>query len=160
MPDALSFDAIGFAGGGNRCYWQSGFFEAFTRSHPQKPCYYVAVSAGAYHCAMNLAGVGDRVRGAAFSFAEQNMPDLDWAALRQGRSPLVVGGLTCFGLSAVVWLFVLSRIPLSQAYPFVALGILVTVTAGAGLFGETISWQAMVGVGLIVVGVTLVGLKA
>lgn len=93
MPDALSFDAIGFAGGGNRCYWQSGFFEAFTRSHPQKPSYYVAVSAGAYHCAMNLAGVGDRVRGAAFSFAERNIPDLDWAALRQGRSPLVVGGL-------------------------------------------------------------------
>lgn len=81
-------------------------------------------------------------------------------AVAVAKAPLVVGGLTCFGLSAVVWLFVLSRIPLSQAYPFVALGILVTVTAGAGLFGETISWQAMVGVGLIVVGVTLVGLKA
>lgn len=93
MPDALSFDAIGFAGGGNRCYWQSGFFKVLSERHPQHTSYYVAVSAGAYHCAMNLAGVGDRVRAAAFSFAEQNIPDLDWAALRAGRSPLVVGSL-------------------------------------------------------------------
>ncbi|MCA1969869.1 MAG: patatin-like phospholipase family protein [Rhizobium sp.] len=93
MPDALSFDAIGFAGGGNRCYWQSGFFLSLNLRFPQRPSYYVAVSAGAYHCAMNLAGIGERVRNAAFSFAERNIPDLDWAALKERRSPLVVGGL-------------------------------------------------------------------
>ncbi|WP_454745754.1 patatin-like phospholipase family protein [Ciceribacter selenitireducens] len=93
MPDALSFDAIGFAGGGNRCYWQSGFHLALNLRYPQRPSYYVAVSAGAYHCAMSLAGVGERVRNAAFTFAERNIPDLDWAALKKRRSPLVVGGL-------------------------------------------------------------------
>lgn len=93
MPDALSFDAIGFAGGGNRCYWQSGFFLSLNLRYPQRPSYYVAVSAGAYHCAMNLAGIGERVRNAASSFAERNIPDLDWAALKERRSPLVVGGL-------------------------------------------------------------------
>ncbi len=93
MTGSLSFDAIGFAGGGNRCYWQSGFFEALNARHPQRPTYYVAVSAGAYHCAMNLAGVGERVRAAAFAFAERKMPDIDWSALRRRRSPLVVGAL-------------------------------------------------------------------
>lgn len=93
MPDATSFDAIGFAGGGNRCYWQSGFFLSLNLRYPQRPSYYVAVSAGAYHCAMILAGIGERVRNAAFSFAERNIPDLDWAALKERRSPLVVGGL-------------------------------------------------------------------
>jgi predicted acylesterase/phospholipase RssA len=93
MSETLSFDAIGFAGGGNRCYWQSGFFKAFAEQHPQRPDYYVAVSAGAYHGAMNLAGVGDRVREAAFTFAGRNTPDIDWSQLRRGRSPLVVGGL-------------------------------------------------------------------
>jgi multidrug transporter EmrE-like cation transporter len=79
--------------------------------------------------------------------------------LAVAKSVYVVGGLTCFGLSAVVWLFVLSRIPLSQAYPFVSLGIVVTVVAGATLFGETLMWQTLVGVALIVVGVSLVGVS-
>lgn len=93
MTASLSFDAIGFAGGGNRCYWQSGFFEALNARYPQRPAYYVAVSAGAYHCAMNLAGVRERVLAAAFAFAERSLPDIDWSALGRGRSPLAVGGL-------------------------------------------------------------------
>lgn len=76
------------------------------------------------------------------------------------KSPMVIGGLGCFGLSAVVWLFVLSRIPLSLAYPFVALGIVVTVTAGITVLGETVAWQSLAGVTLIVGGVVIVGLSA
>ena len=64
MSSSTQFDAIGFAGGGNRCYWQSGFWEAFAGRHPQRPEYYVTVSAGAYHCAMNLAGKARQVREA------------------------------------------------------------------------------------------------
>lgn len=73
-------------------------------------------------------------------------------------SPLVIAGLASFGLSALVWLFVLSRIPLSLAYPFVALGIVVTVFAGSTLFGEVATWQSLLGVALIVSGVVMVGL--
>lgn len=73
-------------------------------------------------------------------------------------SPRVILGLAAFGLSAVVWLFVLSRIALSSAYPFVALGILVTVTAGAMLFGEPLTMAKLAGVALILGGVVLVGL--
>jgi predicted patatin/cPLA2 family phospholipase len=91
MP--LKFDAIGFAGGGNRCYWQSGFWEAFTAAHPQRPDYYVAVSAGAYHCAMNLANKARDVRTAAIAFAEKRLPDTDWSMLLRGRSPFAVGDL-------------------------------------------------------------------
>ncbi len=71
-------------------------------------------------------------------------------------SPQVIAGLGCFGLSAVIWLFVLSRIPLSSAYPFVALGILVTVLAGAFFFGEVIAPLKALGVGLIMGGILLV----
>jgi multidrug transporter EmrE-like cation transporter len=73
-----------------------------------------------------------------------------------GTSPLVIGGLFCFGLSALVWLFVLSRVALSQAYPFVALGIVVTVTAGVLMFGETISVVKSMGVGFIVLGILFI----
>ncbi|MEM5518142.1 SMR family transporter [Henriciella sp. AS95] len=71
-------------------------------------------------------------------------------------SPMVIGGLFCFGLSALFWLFVLSRVPLSSAYPFVALGIGVTVLAGLTLFGETVSTSAAIGVGLIILGILCV----
>lgn len=71
-------------------------------------------------------------------------------------SPSILLGLACFGLSAVVWLFVLSKIPLSTAYPFVALGIAITVAAGRVLFDEPITAAKLFGVVLIVVGVTTV----
>jgi multidrug transporter EmrE-like cation transporter len=76
-----------------------------------------------------------------------------------GTSPAILIGMLCFGLSAVVWLFVLAKIPLSSAYPFVALGIAVTVTAGRLLFAEPISLTKVIGVGLVLVGVISVGLS-
>ena len=75
-------------------------------------------------------------------------------------SPMIIGGLFCFGLSAVFWLFVLSKIPLSSAYPFVALGIGVTVIAGLTLFGETVSPNGAVGVGFIILGILCVASQA
>lgn len=89
----MTFDAVGLAGGGNRCYWQSGFLKAFSEHHPLNPRFYVSVSAGAYHGAMFLAGVGDRVRESAFAFAEKGHRGIDWRALRRRQSPLVVGAL-------------------------------------------------------------------
>ncbi len=74
-------------------------------------------------------------------------------------SPLVVIGLAIFGLSAVLWLAVLSRVPLSSAYPAIALGIVVTVASGYFMFGETVGVVKIAGVSLIVVGVVMVGLS-
>jgi multidrug transporter EmrE-like cation transporter len=72
-------------------------------------------------------------------------------------SPFVLGGLFCFGLSAVVWLFVLSQIPLSSAYPFVSIGICVTVLAGYAMFGESVSALTLAGVAAIILGIIMVG---
>lgn len=80
-------------------------------------------------------------------------------AIAIATSPLVVSGFVCFGLSAVIWLFVLSRTPLSSAYPFVALGIVVTVIAGRLTFGEPLTIAKLAGVGLIATGILLVGLN-
>lgn len=93
MTSTSSFDAVGLAGGGNRCYWQSGFLKAYSEHQPLNPRFYVSVSAGAYHGAMFLAGVGDRVRASAFAFAEKGQRGIDWRALKRRESPLVVGSL-------------------------------------------------------------------
>ncbi|MCZ8101510.1 MAG: hypothetical protein O9972_26855 [Burkholderiales bacterium] len=73
-------------------------------------------------------------------------------------SPMVIGGLSLFGLSAVLWLAVLARVPLSSAYPAIAMGIVITVAAGSLLFGEAIGPAKLAGVSLIVGGVVLIGL--
>lgn len=111
----------------------------------------VALSAGS-QIILKYGMTAPQVRGALDS---GNALDVARAV---ALSPQVLLGLAAFGLSAVVWLFVLSRIALSSAYPFVALGIMVTVTAGAVLFGEPVTASKLAGVTLIVGGVVLVGL--
>ena len=89
----LAFDAIAFAGGGNRCYWQGGFWEAFSGLVPQSPRFVVGVSAGAYQAAFNLIGIGARVRPLVFEACERAGRETDWSRLAKGQSPFLVGGL-------------------------------------------------------------------
>ncbi len=71
-------------------------------------------------------------------------------------SPWVLGGLTAYFASAVVWLLVLSKVDVSRAYPCVALGFGLTVLAGHFLLGESVNLTRIVGVGVIMAGVLLV----
>lgn len=67
-------------------------------------------------------------------------------------SPFVVGGLALYGLGAFVWLFVLSRIELSAAYPFVGLGFIMTMLIGAFALGENVNATRIAGTLLIAAG--------
>jgi drug/metabolite transporter (DMT)-like permease len=69
--------------------------------------------------------------------------------------PFVILGLAAYGLGAVVWLFVLSRIDVSLAYPFVSLGIVVTMLLGMLVFGEVITAMRAVGAAFIIVGIVM-----
>jgi multidrug transporter EmrE-like cation transporter len=78
--------------------------------------------------------------------------------LKVSTSLPILIGIACFGLSLLLWLYILARAPLSSAYPFVALGILVTVLASSIMFAEPISLAKAAGVGLVMGGVFLVGI--
>lgn len=75
------------------------------------------------------------------------------------RSPFIWLGFLGFGLGAVFWLAVLSRAPLSLAYPILALSYLVVVVEAWLFLRERVTWQRMAGVLVIVVGVAVVGLS-
>ena len=64
------------------------------------------------------------------------------------------GGFIVYGLSAICWLWVLSRAQLSFAYPILSLAFPIVVGLSAVLFSESISPMRWTGVGLIVVGVS------
>jgi len=88
------------------------------------------------------------------------------AALAQGTSgdavlaiaaqPLVWLGLTLYAVGAVVWLFVLAKVNVSLAYPFVGLGFLLTTGFAVAFLGEAITLTRIVGTCLVVLGVLLV----
>ena len=81
------------------------------------------------------------------------------ASLTIATSPSVMLGLLSFAMSAAVWLLVLSRLDVSQAYPFVALGIAITVIAGQLLFGEHMSAFRAFGIILIIAGVIFIAVN-
>jgi multidrug transporter EmrE-like cation transporter len=71
-------------------------------------------------------------------------------------SPWVLGGLTIFAISAVAWLTTLSRLPLSIAYPFNALGYLAILTASILVLNEKANVWTWVGTSLVVTGLIIV----
>jgi multidrug transporter EmrE-like cation transporter len=71
-------------------------------------------------------------------------------------SPYVIFGLGLYGLGAVAWLFVLSRLPLTAAYPFVGLGFVMTMIIGITALGENVSPMRLFGTLMIAAGCVLV----
>lgn len=70
--------------------------------------------------------------------------------------PGVLGGLALYGIGTVLWLGALTRTELSQAYPFVGLGFVLTAVLGHLLFGETLRLSRLAGTALVIAGVFLV----
>ncbi len=64
--------------------------------------------------------------------------------------------LIAYGLSLIVWLVGLSRVPVSQAYPLLSLGYVINIGLAWWLLGEVPNLQRVAGIGVIVLGVVLV----
>ncbi len=64
--------------------------------------------------------------------------------------------LLAYGLSLIVWLVGLSRVPVSQAYPLLSLGYVINIGLAWWLLGEVPNAQRAAGIGVIVLGVVLV----
>jgi drug/metabolite transporter (DMT)-like permease len=64
--------------------------------------------------------------------------------------------LIAYGLSVIVWLVGLSRVPVSQAYPLLSLGYIINIGLAWWLLGEVPNVQRVAGIGVIVLGVVLV----
>ena len=77
-------------------------------------------------------------------------------AAAAATSPWVVLGLAVFAISAVAWLAVLSRVPLSVAYPFNALGYLGILTASIVVLHERANVWTWAGTLLVVSGLIVV----
>jgi drug/metabolite transporter (DMT)-like permease len=77
-------------------------------------------------------------------------------AIAAVTSPWVLLGLMVFAVSAIAWLTTLSRVPLSVAYPFNALGYLAILTASVLVLHERANVWTWVGSLLVVSGLIMV----
>lgn len=68
----------------------------------------------------------------------------------------LIGGIACYGLSMVFWLYVLSKLELSKAYPLVSLGYVFTLLLGYFLLHESINNYKVFGIVFIILGVIFI----
>lgn len=64
--------------------------------------------------------------------------------------------LLAYGLSVIVWVVGLSRLPVSQAYPVLSIGYVFAALVAWALLNETISFERWTGIALIIAGVSLI----
>lgn len=96
--------------------------------------------------------------GVSSPSAQQAMSSGDWkaAVLTLGLSPAIIAGFALYGFGTVLWLSALAKTQLSQAYPFVSLGFLLTAAIGFFYFNDVMSWSRASGIALVIAGVCLV----
>jgi multidrug transporter EmrE-like cation transporter len=87
--------------------------------------------------------------------------ELSWSAVAQlARTYPLWIGLSFYGVSVVLWLGALSRVPVSVAYPMLSAGYVVNAIAAAFLFGEALSVPKVLGILLIIAGVVVLARAA
>ncbi len=68
----------------------------------------------------------------------------------------LIAGIGCYGASMLFWLYVLSKLDLSKAYPMVALGYVLTFILGWFFLDEPVKPMRIIGLIVIVSGVIII----
>ncbi len=69
---------------------------------------------------------------------------------------LVLGGFLCYLASSILWIVVVSRVPLSYAYPMIGLGYVLIVFLSMVYLKEEVSLLRWIGVGVICLGIFII----
>lgn len=89
--------------------------------------------------------------------AKANPADGFWIAVLSTRHFYLA--IALYGLLTVAWVWILMRVPLSRAYPFVVLAFVLTPLLAAVVFGESLDLWYAISLMLILSGLGLLVLK-
>ena len=81
------------------------------------------------------------------------------AIFRVMISPYILSGLFLYGMATVLWLFILTKVPLSVAYPIQSIAYILAVFGAYFFFQEEITLWKVIGVILIMAGVSFIGVS-
>ncbi|MDE1891819.1 MAG: EamA family transporter [Betaproteobacteria bacterium] len=88
-----------------------------------------------------------------FEFNLSNIWPIGW---RLATEIHILGGLSCYVVSVVVWILALSRVPVSIAYPMLSIGYVVNALIAALWMGESMPFTRVAGIFIIILGVFLI----
>ncbi|MDD5296729.1 MAG: SMR family transporter [Rhodocyclaceae bacterium] len=88
-----------------------------------------------------------------FEFHLENLLPI---GMKVAFQPYILGGLSCYVISVVVWILALSRVQVSMAYPMLSIGYVVNAIIAYYWFGEDVGFMRLLGIGIIIIGVYLV----
>jgi drug/metabolite transporter (DMT)-like permease len=71
------------------------------------------------------------------------------------RSPSFYAAVMLYGLSTLLWIWILSRVSLSKAYPWVAVTMTIVPLLSWLVFGERVQPMYWLGILLVILGVLL-----
>jgi drug/metabolite transporter (DMT)-like permease len=74
-------------------------------------------------------------------------------------SPLILLGIFIYGVATVIWLYVLSRLPISVAYPLQSFAYALALLVAFLVFKETIPLNRWIGAAVILTGITILSWK-
>jgi uncharacterized membrane protein len=81
------------------------------------------------------------------------------SAIKAIGNPKVFFGFVAYGISSIIWLMILKKVPLSWAYPMISISYVLVVIFSAIIIGEKPHWAVTIpGLVLIIAGVSLIGL--
>ena len=76
--------------------------------------------------------------------------------IRALQIPWLYAALLVYALATVFWLYILQRVPLSIAYPFSAIAMILVPLLSTYFFSEKIALSYWVGASLIIMGITVI----
>lgn len=68
-----------------------------------------------------------------------------------------IAALVIYALATLLWVQVLREVPLSRAYPFMALSFVLVPLSAALLLGDSLNLRSGVGISFVVVGLLVIG---
>lgn len=84
-----------------------------------------------------------------------------WNILKVMFRPKTVAGFGLYVVGTFIWLFVLSRVNLSVAFPMFSMSYFLVVLLSATILRERVRWRfALAGLVLISIGVSFIGLSS
>jgi len=96
------------------------------------------------------------LKAGALKLGKVNPENAASHVLRIATTPELLLGLACYGLGAIAYILLLTRVKLSVAGPAIALVYVFSVLIGCLIFREPIPLHRLVGLAFIVSGVLLV----
>jgi drug/metabolite transporter (DMT)-like permease len=84
----------------------------------------------------------------------RGMPLFD-GLLSVAQLPAFYAAISLYAVSTVLWVWLLSRVTLMQAYPWVSAGVVIVPLLSGMIFGERVNAAYWLGAALIVAGIAI-----